>query len=45
MVYQDGQLLTGRSLAASLDFALAWVKKLAGDEAEQDVRKRIYYPQ
>ena len=39
----DGNLITGRSVAYSLDFAYAIIKLLAGDEALENVYKHIYY--
>lgn len=39
----DGKLITGRSCAATIDFALAIVKAVKGDEALEALKKEIYY--
>lgn len=42
-VVVDGNLITSRSVAYSLDFAYAIIKLLAGDEVLENVYKHIYY--
>lgn len=39
----DGKLITGRSVAAVIDFALLIIKTLQGDEQEDKIKKEIYY--
>jgi len=39
----DGNLVTGRSMAAALDFALVLAAKLAGPERAADIKAHIYY--
>ena len=39
----DGNLITGRSAAASIDFAFALMEKLAGKAKADEVKKSIYY--
>lgn len=39
----DGNLVTGRSAAAVIDFAFALIEKLEGKEREAAVKKEIYY--
>ena len=41
-VVVDGNLITARSAAASIDFAYEIIRKLAGEEALLSLRKRIY---
>lgn len=41
-VVVDGNLITARSAAASIDFAYEIIQKLSGTEALQALRKRIY---
>lgn len=42
-VVVDGKLITGRSCAASIDFALAIIKVALGDEALAAIKEEIYY--
>mgnify|MGYP004457410565 FL=1 len=42
-VVTDGNLITGRSVAATIDFALAIVGKIQGDEAVEKLKREIYY--
>ena len=42
-VVVDGNLITGKSVAYSLDFAYAIIKLLAGEEVLNTVYKKIYY--
>lgn len=39
----DDHLVTGRSAAASIEFAFAFMEKLAGKEVSDRVKKEIYY--
>lgn len=39
----DGKLITGKSCAGTIDFALNILKTCLGDEAEKKVKERIYY--
>ena len=39
----DGNLITGRSAAAVIDFAFAIIEKLAGKEKAEAVKNEIYY--
>lgn len=39
----DGNLVTGRSAAAVIDFAFAFIEKLEGKEKAEAVKKEIYY--
>ena len=39
----DGNLITGQSAAATIDFAFAIVEKLLGKEKVEEVKKSIYY--
>lgn len=39
----DGQLITGRSAAAVIDFAFAIIEKLEGHEHAEEVKNSIYY--
>ncbi len=39
----DGQIITGQSAAATIDFAFAIIEKLLGKEQATEVKKRIYY--
>lgn len=39
----DGNLITGRSAAASIDFAFAIMENLAGKAKADEVKKSIYY--
>lgn len=39
----DGKLITGRSVAAVIDFALLIIKTLQGEEHEDKIKKEIYY--
>lgn len=39
----DGKLITGRSCAAAIDFALDIIKVACGDETLEKVKDRIYY--
>ena len=39
----DGNLITGRSAAASIDFAFAFMEKLIGKEKCEEVKTSIYY--
>lgn len=41
-VVVDGNLITARSAAASIEFAYEIIRKLAGEEALLSLRKRIY---
>ena len=40
---KDGNLYTGRSMAASLEFALMIVKDLCGEEIVSDLKEKIVY--
>ena len=40
---RDGKLITGRSCAASIDFALLIIETLLGKEALENIKKEIYY--
>jgi 4-methyl-5(b-hydroxyethyl)-thiazole monophosphate biosynthesis len=42
-VVEDGNIITGRSAGAAMDFALALLKALKGEEAKEEVRKAIVY--
>ena len=42
-VVVDGKLITGRSCAASIDFALAIVQKILGKDKVEQLKKSIYY--
>ena len=42
-VVRDNNLITGRSVAATIDFALTIVQALKGDEAVAKLKKEIYY--
>lgn len=42
-VVVDGNLITARSAAASIDFAYEIIRKLAGEEALKALQARIYY--
>lgn len=42
-VVQDGKLITGRSCAASIDFALKIVEVLLGEKALKELKEKIYY--
>lgn len=39
----DDKLITGRSCAASIDFALLIIRELLGEEKEEEIKKEIYY--
>ncbi len=39
----DGKLITGRSCAAVIDFALDIIKAVCGDETLEKMKERIYY--
>lgn len=39
----DGNIITGKSAAATFDFAFAILEKLAGKETVEKVKKEIYY--
>ena len=39
----DGNLITGRSAAATIDFAFAIIEKLQGTEQKEFIQKQIYY--
>ena len=39
----DGNIITGQSAAATIDFAFAIVEKLLGKEKANEVKKNIYY--
>jgi len=39
----DGKLITARSVAAVIDFALLIIKNLQGDAQEQKIKNEIYY--
>ena len=39
----DGKLITGRSCAASIDFALEIIKQLCGEKTYSDIKQEIYY--
>lgn len=39
----DGNIITGQSAAATLDFGLAIVEKMMGKETADQVKKNIYY--
>ena len=39
----DGNLITGRSAAASIDFAFALIEKLSGKEKADEIKRSIYY--
>ncbi|MCI1735537.1 MAG: DJ-1/PfpI family protein [Bacilli bacterium] len=41
----DGKLITGRSCAATIDFALAIVGTLKGPQALESLKREIYYDQ
>ena len=41
-VVTDGNLITARSAAASIEFAYEIIKKLAGEEALLSLKERIY---
>lgn len=40
---EDGTLITGRSVAAVIDFSFLLIKQLMGKEKEQEVKNAIYY--
>lgn len=42
-VVQDGNFITARSAAASIDFAFAIIAYLQGDEQKKRIQKQIYY--
>lgn len=42
-VVVDSNLITGRSVAATIDFALAIVEKSLGSQAMEKLKKEIYY--
>lgn len=42
-VVKDGKLITGRSNAASIDFALTIIEELLGSEITSNIKKSIYY--
>lgn len=42
-VVTDRNLITGRSVAATIDFGLAIVEKIQGSEAVEKLKKEIYY--
>ncbi len=39
----DGNLITGKSAAATVDFSLAIIEKLLGQDKAEQVKKSIYY--
>ena len=39
----DGNLITGISAAASIEFAFAIIEKLLGQEKTKEVKQSIYY--
>ena len=39
----DGNIITGRSAAAVIDFAFAFIEKLLGKESCDKVKASIYY--
>lgn len=39
----DGNIITGKSAAATLEFAFAVIEKLLGKEKVEEVKKNIYY--
>lgn len=39
----DGNLITGKSAAATMEFAFAIIEKLLGKEKVEEVKKNIYY--
>lgn len=39
----DGSLITGRSAAATIDFAFAVIEKLQGPEQKKKIQEQIYY--
>lgn len=43
-VAEDGNLITGRGLGAGIPFALALVRRLAGEEEAERIRAAIVYP-
>lgn len=42
-VVVDGNLITARSAAASIDFGFAIINKLQGEKQEEIIKKQIYY--
>ena len=42
-VVEDGQLITARSAAASIDFAFAIIQHLQGKKQEEKIKAQIYY--
>ena len=42
-VVTDGNLITARSAAASIDFAFAIINYLQGDKQEKKIKEQIYY--
>lgn len=42
-VVVDGNLITGRSAAASIDFAFAILEKLEGEKYSEKIKESIYY--
>ncbi len=42
-VVKDGNLITGRSCAASIDFGIEIVRALLGDEKAEELKEEIYY--
>ncbi len=42
-VVVDGKLITGRSCSATIDFGLAIIKELKGEEFEKKIKDSIYY--
>ena len=42
-VAKDGNLITAKSAAASIDFAFAIIHYLQGEEQEKKIKEQIYY--
>lgn len=42
-VVVDGNIITGRAMGASLDFALAILGELLGQQAAENMRRSVYY--
>lgn len=40
---QDGNIITGRSAAAVIDFAFLIIERLSGEDKAQEVKQSIYY--
>ena len=39
----DGKIITGKSAAAGIDFGMAIIKALLGEDREQEIKESIYY--